>query len=531
MKETNALLLPKKKDLTNEIATVSVTGVRNAWLTNSLANGLTPTRLAAALQAANHGDDFDLLTLAEEMEEREPHYASVLGTRKLAIEGLPVTVEAAGDDAKSTEIAEAVTRLTETPEFGELCADLLDGLGKGRSTCEILWQTGQHFLPVEFEWRDPRYFKLHPENPKELRLLDEQDMVNGLALPPYKFVTHIPKLKTGIVSRSGLARLVAVSYMCKSFALSDWMAFAELFGLPIRVGRYGQGTSEDDQKILKSAVASIGSDAAAIIPDSMRIEFIERATTANGDQLFMRLAEWLDKQTSKAVLGQTATTEGTPGKLGNEDAQSDVRQDILKADAKQLARTINRDLVKPYIDLNWGLQEHYPQVVLFVEEPEDMKLLVGAVEKLVPLGLRVKLSEFNDKLGLATPEEGDEILKAPAVAQPEYLGALGDDLDVDDVDGETLEIDVNHICSSCKALNQVQAGDEIDDLLDEVLEDWEPVMVPIINPLIALVDEVGSFAELKARLPELLRDGMDPSELIDHLTAQTFKARGLGDAG
>ena len=69
----------------------------------------------------------------------------------------------------------------------------------------------------------------------------------------------------------------------------------------------------------------------------------------------MRLAEWLDRQTSKAVLGQTMTTDD-----GSSQAQAtvhnEVRHDILKSDARQLANTLNRDLIQPYVDLNFGPQ-------------------------------------------------------------------------------------------------------------------------------------------------------------------------------
>ncbi|MCP4699306.1 MAG: DUF935 family protein, partial [Gammaproteobacteria bacterium] len=40
-----------------------------------------------------------------------------------------------------------------------------------------------------------------------------------------------------------------------------------------------------------------------------------------------------------------------------------VRVDILRADAKSLSETLNRDLVQPFIDLNFGAQENYPRIL------------------------------------------------------------------------------------------------------------------------------------------------------------------------
>lgn len=504
----------KRQVLKEEYARPALVGVRQAWLSDSAANGLHPRRLATLLQSANEGNDYELLTLAEEMEEREAHYGSVLGTRKRAVEGLDIVVEAASEASRDEDIAAAISAQVKRPEFDQLIRDLLDGLGKGRSTCEIMWRTGSLWEPKEFIWRDPRYFRYNPEDPRELRLIDEQDTYLGIPLPDYKFITHTPKLKTGLPVRDGLARLVSVSYMCKSFTLKDWMAFSELFGMPIRVGRYGAGAKEDDIDVLRSAVANIGSDAAAIIPESMRIEFIERVTgSGGGHQLFEKLAEWLDKQISKAVLGQTATTEGTAGKLGNEEAQQEVRQDILTSDAKGLSSTLNRYFVKPFVDLNFGVQEAYPQITLFVPKPENISALVEALSKLVPHGLRVKQSQIRDKLGLEDPEDGDELLQPAQSA---------------DVAENRTQSPHTHTAHCHTALHRQSPGDEMDVLVDDALGDWEAVMEPMVSPVLALVDEVQDENEFLSRLPELL-DRMDATELIQSLASATFKARGVGD--
>ncbi len=97
-------------DLRREFAAPQVAGVRQVW-THSIASGLTPARLAQIMQSAAQGSHNDYLTLAEEIEERDHHYRSVLGTRKLAISGLDVTVEAASDDAGDVDLADEIRAL------------------------------------------------------------------------------------------------------------------------------------------------------------------------------------------------------------------------------------------------------------------------------------------------------------------------------------------------------------------------------------------------------------------------------------
>jgi phage gp29-like protein len=404
--------------LDEEIAAGGITGIRQVWR-NSVADNLTPARLASILSAAAEGSASDYLTLAEEMEERDPHYASVLGTRKLALAGLDPRVDSLSDDAKDVEIADAVRELAAAPWFGDAVFDLADGLGKGYSVCEIVWdRSTKPWRPVRLPWRDQRFFEFDRETGQDLRLLDDADPVHGIALPPYKFIVHRPRIRSGLPIRGGLARLVAVAYMCKAWSWKDWMAFADIFGLPLRVGRYGPNATKDDIAKLMSAVANLGSDAAAVMPESTRVEFQAAPNTAGAAEFFEKLANWWDKQVSKAVLGQTMTADDGSS-MSQAKVHNEVRLDLLKADARALQNTLNRDLVRPFVDLNFG-PGSYPTLVLPVPEPEDVRLLVDALEKLVPMGLEVEQSVIRDKLNLPDPATGKgvKLLRAAGAAAP-----------------------------------------------------------------------------------------------------------------
>jgi phage gp29-like protein len=200
--------------------------VRQAW-TQTVASGLTPARLAAILHACDQGEMTAYLALAEEMEERDPHYASVLGTRKRAVSGVKPVVEAASEEAADEKLAQAVRdAITSYTGFSELVTDLLDGLGKGFSAVEIDWDTtGTPWRPAAFKHRNAQWFRFDRATGEELRLIDEADPVDGVALKPFGWLVHRPKLKSGLTARSGLARLVAFSWMCKAYTLKDWMAF------------------------------------------------------------------------------------------------------------------------------------------------------------------------------------------------------------------------------------------------------------------------------------------------------------------
>lgn len=515
-----------RKDLTREVATVSVTGVRRR-LADAVAMGLTPTKLASILRQAVEGDAHAYLTLAEEMEERSPQYGSVLGTRRRAVLGLQRTVESASDDPADVKLRDAVeTHLVKTPAFGCLLAMLLDGLGKGYSVAEIRWDTeqtpwsprGRSRLNQAYTWRDPRYFKYDQATGRELRLLDDSAPHNGLALPPWRFIVHEPSLKMGLPIRGGLARLAATSYMCSTFTLEDWLAFAEVFGMPLRLGRYPDHLATDQSAEAKAAidkliaaVSGLGSDAAAVLPMSMQIDFQAAGSGAGGADLFDRLADRLDKLISKIVLGRSDAADSTAGKLGGEQFASDVRLDILESDAEELANTLNEQLVQPFIALNFGPQDRYPLIQLRVPDQEDLKGLVDMLAKLVPLGLEVEQSVIRDKWGLPDPNPKGKLLGQPATPPP-----------------PTEPIPPPPALN--RAINRVApSADVVDLLVEDALSDWQPLLGPVLDPVQQLADDSASFADFLAGLPILL-EHMDSQALIESLAAAAFKARGLGDA-
>ena len=237
-------------------------------------------------------------------------------------------------------------------------------------------------------------------------------------LAPFKFIVHFAKAKAGLPIRGGLARAAGWAYLFKNYVLKDWVTFAEVFGQPLRLGKYGPGATETDKQALLSAVANIGTDAAAIIPESMLIEFVE-TRGAGGAELYERFCEYLDAQVSKAVLGQTLTTE-MPREGGGSRAAAQVhdavRRDIMESDARRLGATLARDLVRPIVDLNLGPQRRYPRIALGLSDDNDVKLFADMVAELADRGLRVGQRAVLRRLGLPEAAAGEPLLEPAAAA-------------------------------------------------------------------------------------------------------------------
>ncbi|MFW5920952.1 MAG: DUF935 domain-containing protein, partial [Polyangiales bacterium] len=496
-----------------------------------IASSLNPKGLAGLFRAADEGDVESYLILAEQIEERELHYRSVISKRKLAASGAPVHVEPASDAPEHKEHAEAVREdIVDRPQFRDLLFDLADAIGKGYSLCETIWDTsGKRWKPRAYKWREQRHFVWDQQTLSMLRLLDEQEMVNGVDLPPFKFIVHVPKLKSGHPIRGGLARLGAVAYMLKSFTVRDWHTFMEIFGMPIRVGRYDTGATKDEKKELKKAVTQIAHDAAGIMPKTMEVEFVQAMQVSGGDKLFSGAAEWWDRQVSKLVLGQTMTTED-----GSSRSQAEVHQDdqrmLTAADDRQLSATINRDLTRPYIALNFGEQEMYPRIVVKPDEPEDLSRKSQTVKTLAGAGLPIPMRWAYESFGIPEPEQGEAVMVPVSARQPSPAGEGGDDQGGDGVDDGAQNRQLAHRVAELEhALNrEARTKDTIDRIAEEHLQRWEPMLQGTVGRLIEMAQNAGSFEELEVLLED--DSSLTVDEATRELAVALFKARGLGDA-
>ncbi|MFC5037210.1 DUF935 domain-containing protein [Tianweitania sediminis] len=472
------------------------------------AAGLTPGRLARLLRDSIEGDPEQYLALAEDIEERDQHYASVLGTRKMQVSGLEITVDAAGDDAAAVKHADLIREVIDRDAFQGELRDVLDALGKGFSATEILWDTSEgQWRPRELKWRDPRWFIFDRIDGETLKLREGGE---GVPLKPFGWIVHHAKAKSGLPIRGGLARGAAWAFMFKAYTVKDWAIFCEAYGQPLRLGKFDPGASERDKEVLLEAVTSIGVDYAAIIPQAMTVEFVEAKISGN-HELYEKRADWLDRQISKLVLGQTATTDAIAGGHAVGKTHDKVREDIEAADAQQLAATLNRDLARPLVDLNFGKQKLYPRIR--IRRPIDLDTFMGHVDKFVRLGGRVGVSVVRDKIGLPDPGADDELLGTPAKAadpgkdkKPAQAG--------------------KHEAFSTVGGNE--GADTIDDAVDEALSDWEPLIAPLTAGLADRLAEATSIEEAREVLAERFAD-MDVTAIADLLARASFAARLAGE--
>lgn len=502
-----------------ELLEIAVAQVQDKYSTYP-SNGLTPIRLAQIFREADAGDVMRQMELFEEMEEKDPHLFSQLQTRKNAVTGLDYEVIPFSNDEMDKTIAEFVKQEIESLEnFEDVLMDLLDAIGKGIAVSEIIWAYDEGKVTIQdIKWRHQKKF-FWDEN--DIFKVITKEFPQGVEIPENKFIIHRYKARSGHPSRAGVLRVVAWMYLFKNYDLKDWVSFCEVFGMPLRLGKYNPSASEEDKMALMRALVQIGTDAAGIIPEGTEIEFKESSKTTSIN-VYESLARFCDEQISKAVLGQTLTSDSGGGSYAQSKTHNEVRHDLTVADAKALASTLRRDLIRPLVLFNFGEDKRIPYIRFDVEEADDLKETADIYEKLIcNIGLKIPTSHLYKKFSIPKPEDGEEVATPPS--KVEAVQSLKEDVKLLKNKEETTK--------EAKISKEYQA--KIDKLADVAAAESSKIFVKIFEPVMKLLESSESLEDLKRQLEdekfvESLYKQMDVKDLDELLQKSMFYADLLG---
>lgn len=395
---------------------------KTGWLMRQFplhpSRGLTPARLYQTLDMAERGYLREQAELFTDMEEKDTHIFAELQKRKRALLTLDWCIEPPDDatdaEKQEAELAEGLVR--GIPNFEDVIVDALDAIGHGFSALEIEWmRAGAATVPKAIAHRPQSWFVMDQATQSKVQLR-RADSFQGDDLMPFGWILHIHKAKSGYISRGGLLRVLTLPYLYRNYSARDFAEFLEIYGLPVRLGKYPAGTAEEEKTALLDAVISMGHDAAGIIPDEMALEFL--AAADGKGETFMSMIEWTERSISKAILGGTLTS-GADGKsstnaLGN--VHNEVRHDLKVADARQLESTLTMQLVFPLLALNGTVQpdpRRMPRFLFDTRQPADLKLYADSLPNLVKGGMKIPTAWAHEKLMIPQAKDGEEVLIAP----------------------------------------------------------------------------------------------------------------------
>lgn len=478
--------------------------------------GLTPELLAALLAGAETGYLTAQAALAEDMEEKDAHLYAELSKRKRALLSLDwdVLPPQNGGARDRRDAAECRDWLRELPDFEDLLLDLANGLLYGYAAIELDWQSsGRRWLPTP-HYRPPTWFQMDRETRTELRLRSTAHG-DGEPLRPLGWIVHRHQAKSGYLARAGLARILAWPFLFKNYAVGDLAELLELHGLPLRVATYPAFLAEDAKTTLWEQLRDLGHNAAALLPEGVKLEFAEVQTKGES---YQTMIDWCERSISKAILGQTLSAEARATGLGSGVAKlhDEVRWDLVSSDARQIAGTLGQQLIAPLLRLNRGLDDpaRLPRFVFDLKEVADLSQYAEALPKLVSIGLPIPVAWASERLGIPAPAEQEPILStapipAPVSARfnrlPSPLGR--------GAGGEGNQSATHLALRSPLPLGEgpgVMAGGEGEDptapLVDRLGAEADPLLDALLAPVRALLANSADLDDFRAGLLDLYPD-------------------------
>lgn len=301
--------------------------------------------------------------------------------------------------------------------------DLLEtSHGMGFSYAQILWDTsGKTWYPYlqSFSTRYSYYF--WPTRDHVATTLDGPVVITP---GDGKWVLHAPYGRYRGWMRGAL-RALAQWWLARNYALRDWARYSERHGFPILLADTPFGADPDDVVAYGTALQGLGQESVLQLPggpdltkygkyDLRYLEPRDRSW-----QGFQELIGQCNDEITLALLGQNLTSQVKEGSFAAARVHADVRQAILEADARALAKTLYTQVARPFAALNFGDADMAPVITWDVRPQEDLEqkaktfqAFSGALQQLRNAGLALKdAGKFARRFGLV----GLELQEVPPI--------------------------------------------------------------------------------------------------------------------
>ena len=369
-----------KKSLTEEIATR-----KRALNFYSLANILPDPDIVLRKQGKDVRVYKELLC--------DPHVFACVQSRKSGVLSLEWEINRGLD---KDEKAEAIENLLKQLDIHKLISDILDATQFGFQPLEIIWKRDKsgYILPEKIVAKPPEWFCFDDNNTLKFRT---KENYYGEELPNKKFLLaqNNPSYNNPYGERTLSRVFWPVTF--KKGGLKFWVIFTEKYGMPHLIGKHPRGATKEETNTLADMLEEMVQDAIAVIPDDSSVE-IQEANKSSSAAIYEQLIDKMNAEISKAILGQTLTTEiGSTGSYAASNTHFAIRQDIIDADKKLVEQTINQ-LIQWIYEINFSTAD-IPVFEMYA--PEDVDLTLAQRDKILSdTGVKFTKEYFIKNYGL-----------------------------------------------------------------------------------------------------------------------------------
>jgi len=300
---------------------------------------------SAILYKERNGMLSKLNVLYEKLLEADANLAACIDTRTEALKSCEPTINSKLTD-KQAEYFKQIQR--------EFLPEIVEALLE-------LKLKGYLFRQIEYEQAPDGL--IYPKNLLSYKYADIRQRKDKLVLYYDDSPKTLPDLKFWtLVRKSSIMQPLMKYYIFKSFAINNWASFTEIFGKPIRIGKYRPGATKTEKNQLWEMLQNAGTDLAAMISENVVMEFVESKSKTASSSLYADLLKFCEDTTTKRILGQTLTSNAEKtGSFAQAKVHNMVRRDILAGDARDLTSLLN-SFYSNLFRINFGEQKIYTSI-------------------------------------------------------------------------------------------------------------------------------------------------------------------------
>ena len=379
---------------------------------------VTPNDFRLAFRNAQGGNPeklFSILKFFFKMDDQIPAAMQSLVSAIIGDEMRITPIDDFGDEG--IRQAEVLQHIFDEMDFVDMMEHLLEAHYYGFTAVAI---PGEAWEVITYEGRQyqaPVTYEVLPQSWIHAKKENQGDDYNTLYIGNEPYYTYpagnvilhtfhkLPSYENLDFTDFGVG-LGCVRYaVFKYFNEEDAAAFNEVFATPLILGKVGKGGKQD---VVKRAVKEMGSDSRAVVDEGDTIEFIEANKGSSADT-FDRTSDRLNKAIAKRIKSESLTDNiGNVGSYAAMYTTNGVRMDVATMLGRKLMRTIQRRVVKPIADLNWGGRVMV-DLDLPIQAIDDMAQEVNVDTKLLQ-HMAGSVSHMRDKYNFPAPaDEEDEI--------------------------------------------------------------------------------------------------------------------------
>jgi phage gp29-like protein len=284
--------------------------------------------------------------------EMDPHLTAVKQQRIMQVTSMEWSVE-----------DEELTTILKNLEIETVIEQILDCLFYGYTVFEVIWeQRNGRIVPANVIEKPQEWFVFDESN--QLKMRPETITEKVIELPPYKFLIARHKAKYNNPYGEKLLARCFWPVKLKKDGIVFWSYMAEKFGMPYLIGKVNKNASNEDKAVFLKELQSMRRDAVAVCNDDDSIETLDIGTRGDSNTLYSEFINFQNNEISKAILTETLTTEvQKTGSYATSQTHKEILDKLALADKKIVEKTIN-ELIRWYVELNWGNNKQAPVFIM-----------------------------------------------------------------------------------------------------------------------------------------------------------------------